>query len=472
MRFNLGLIFTGIVFFFNPCFNLLDLLPDFIGAILIMLGLSKMYMYNANFEDAGKSAKFLLWLSVLKFALCIWSNSGNRDYVMPFTFILGVLEIIFMISMFKCLYSGAEYTLMRTQNAPKKLLKSISSAFTMSFIFTIALKVLDFLPLTSDIAKQNAEFDLSSERTAFLPVGQMKGILYVACMFFALILGIIFIAISAKAWFGLIRHKEYPAYLKKKFEEYVELDRDVFITSKINKIYMLFTLCFIFFVNFYIDAVNVIPNLIGILLLLGALCYLVKYAGTNKKFVMTIGLAAVTSSVVNYLFMSRVHLGINYISAVESYNYKSFPLLSGDISVFYSIVLSLAEFLTILALILLCVDGMRKLFSQEKRTVALPMLTLTKILSLLALISGMIQNVLKTFEGHLATNEAVKDYVRLKAKITSEKVFNEYMENPLIARYESISTASYVCTFVTVALCLICLLYMVRVRRITDGIEK
>ena len=99
MRRNLGLIFAGLVFFALPNFNLLDLLPDFIGAILIMWGLSKMYMYDGNFEDAKRSAKFLLWISVLRLVLCFWATSGGRrDYLLPFTFIICVLEAIYMIS--------------------------------------------------------------------------------------------------------------------------------------------------------------------------------------------------------------------------------------------------------------------------------------------------------------------------------------------------------------------------------------
>ena len=192
MRFNLGLIFAGICFFFNPCFNLLDIVPDFIGAALIMTGLSKMYMYNINFEDAQKSAKFLLWLSVLKFALCVWTNSGNRDYAMPFTFVMCVLEVILMISMFRSLYLGIEYTLMRTQNTSAKIIKDANNAFSMSLVFTIALKVLDFIPHLSDIAQQDAEFALSREMTALLPIANLKGLLYIACMFFALILGLIY----------------------------------------------------------------------------------------------------------------------------------------------------------------------------------------------------------------------------------------------------------------------------------------
>ena len=32
---RLFLIFTGLMFFFNPCFNLFDFLPDFIGYMIL-----------------------------------------------------------------------------------------------------------------------------------------------------------------------------------------------------------------------------------------------------------------------------------------------------------------------------------------------------------------------------------------------------------------------------------------------------
>ena len=133
MRGNLGLIFAGLLFFALPNFNLLDIMPDFIGAILIMSGLSKMYMYDGNFEDARKSAKFLLWVSVLRLVFCFWSASGGRrDYLLPFTFIICVLEAIYMIALFKGLYLGLEYTLMRAGS--ERLTKKTNEAFTMSIM--------------------------------------------------------------------------------------------------------------------------------------------------------------------------------------------------------------------------------------------------------------------------------------------------------------------------------------------------
>ena len=470
MRFSLSLIFAGLVFFFNPCINMLDLLPDFIGAVLIMTGLSKMYMYNANFEDAKKSAKYLLWISVVKFALCIWVNSGHRDYAMPFTFMASVLEIIFMISFFKGLYLGLEYTLSRADS--EKLVKSSNEAFTMSFVFIIGSRLLEFLPHITDIAGQNAEFDLSAGASFRMSMAQMKVYVYIACLFCSVLLGIIYVFVTSKLWIKILRDKNYAPYLKRKYDDYKELDREAFMAGKIEKIYFFVTLSFLFFADFYIDAVNLIPNFLGHISMLAALCYLAKYTKTNKTLIVCTSIPAVAVSVLNYLYMHSVHLGINHLSGVEAYYYKEFSLLYSKESISFAVVLSSLEFLLSCGMALLCLNGMRMLFADEKRKVALPMLSFAKVLAVFAFLANGISNVVKTYEGYLMTNEVVRGYVQNKAYIYSEKAYNDFMKNPFIAHYEKISGISYVFVFAVVGISLICLLYMIRMKRFTDGVEK
>ena len=43
------LILAGLVFFFNPCINLVDIFPDFIGCILISAGLYKLADMEKSF---------------------------------------------------------------------------------------------------------------------------------------------------------------------------------------------------------------------------------------------------------------------------------------------------------------------------------------------------------------------------------------------------------------------------------------
>ena len=244
------------------------------------------------------------------------------------------------------------------------------------------------------------------------------------------------------------------------------------MAAKISKIYFLITVCFIFFFDFYVDAVNLVPNFLGILLMTGALLYLCKYAGTNRHLVFSVSVCALAASVIKYLYMHSVHLGINHLLGVETYHYKEFLPLESTTSIYYTAVLSLVEAALVTALCFMCLDGMRNLFKKEKRSVALPMLSFAKVLSALAFLSGAASNIVKTVEGYLATNESVRGYVQNKAYIYSEKAYNDFMKNPLIARYESVSTAAYVLMIVTAVLCTVCLLYMIRIRRFTDGVEK
>ena len=90
----------------------------------------------------------------------------------------------------------------------------------------------------------------------------------------------------------------------------------------------------------------------------------------------------------------------------------------------------------------------------------------------MTLLSAAVLRVLRTFEGHLATSKVVSAYVQNKAHITSQSEYLEYMQNPLISRYESVSSACYVLSVVTVIFAIVCVLYMIRVRRFTEGDYK
>lgn len=469
MRFNLSLIFAGLIFFFNPNYNMFDILPDFIGSILIMTGLSKMYVYDENFESARKSARFLLWISILRFALTLWANSGNRDYIIGFTFIFCVLETIFMIAMFRGLYLGLEYTLMRSDC--ERHTKLVSEAFTMSFIFTIAAKFLEFAPNICDIFKQDNELDLSAGASFRMSMAQMKVYVLGVCLVCGLIIGIIYLFVTAKAWVKIIADKNYAPYLKSRFEHYVATDRDAYIARKIEKIYFLVTFAFVFFFDFCIDGINLLPSVIGIALLLAAHLYLSCINGHGKKLVLIIAGIAALGSVINYIYMTRVHLGINYVYSVSTYYMQEFPLLESNLSVVLASVLAQIELGSTGMLLILVISHIKKVFRQERRTVAVPMLTFVTVPGICALVLSAARNVFTTLEGYLATNGYVRSYVQNKMYITSEENYRTYLENPLIARYEAISMISYVLAFVAAAFVLISSLYMLRIRRFTDKID-
>ena len=90
----------------------------------------------------------------------------------------------------------------------------------------------------------------------------------------------------------------------------------------------------------------------------------------------------------------------------------------------------------------------------------------------MALAAGAFRKVMSTLEAHLATNPEVGRFIRNKATITSEAVYNEYMQNPLIIDYERVSSLAYYSGFAAIILVLISALYLLRIRRFTDGDTK
>ncbi len=470
MRFRLSLVFLGLVFFASPNFNLFDITPDFIGVLLIMTGISKIYMNDENIKDARKSAKFLFWISVLRFVMCVFANSGHNDYLMPFAFIVCVLETIFMISVFKDLYLGLEYTLMRADC--EKLIKGTSEAFTMAFIFTVASKLLEFFPYICDIVRVDAELSLDSNVSGLAAFAQMKNYFLAASLLFGAILGFIYIAVTAKAWFPIIKSKEYSAFLCEKYQGYLVTEREKHLACIIGRTYFLLTASVFFMFDFYIDGINIIPTCISVLLILSAIFTLSKTAEVKKLPALLTGMLGVCISCLCYVFMTKVHFGINYLYASESFNSAEFVLLESGRSAAVSALLSIAELILVGVLVFMCLSQMKKVFEREKRKVALPMLRISYIQIVLALAASAFRKIMTTFEAHLATNDVVMRFIRNKATITSETVYNEYMQNPLIIDYERVSSLAYYSGFAAIILVLISALYLLRIRRFTDGDTK
>lgn len=470
MRFRLSLVFLGLAFFASPNFNLLDITPDFIGVLLIMAGISKIYVNDENIKDARKSAKFLFWISVLRLVLCVFANSGHNDYLMPFAFIVCVLEAIFMISMFKDLYLGLEYTLMRADC--EKLVKGTSEAFTMAFIFTVASKLLEFFPYICDIVRVDAELSLDSNVSGLVAFAQMKNYFLAAALLLGAILGLIYIAVTAKAWFPIIKSKEYSAFLCEKYKNYLITEREKHLAGIIGKTYFLLTASVFFMFDFYIDGVNFIPTCISVILVLAAILTLSRTAETKKLPAILIGFSAICISCLSYIFMTRVLFGTNYLYANESFNSDEFVLLESGKSVAVSALISIIELILIAVLVFMCLSQMKKVFEREKRKVALPMLRISYIQIVLALAAGAFRKIMSTLEAHLATNPEVGRFIRNKATITIETVYNEYMQNPLIVDYERVSSLAYYSGFAAIILVLISALYLLRIRRFTDGDTK
>jgi hypothetical protein len=57
-------VFAGILFLLNPAIRLFDFMPDLIGALLIIIGTTKLYTVESRIAIAGKAMYYMAALSI------------------------------------------------------------------------------------------------------------------------------------------------------------------------------------------------------------------------------------------------------------------------------------------------------------------------------------------------------------------------------------------------------------------------
>lgn len=106
---KIGYILAGMVFLFNPHINIIDVLPDVIGYILILEGLFKISDLERNLLSARKRFVKLAWLSAVKFSCILLTPIFDETLYLIFTFCFGILEMMWMIPAFIDLFAGIAF---------------------------------------------------------------------------------------------------------------------------------------------------------------------------------------------------------------------------------------------------------------------------------------------------------------------------------------------------------------------------
>lgn len=100
---------VGCIFLFNPFFNIVDILPDFIGYLFIMRALLELSDIDRNLRSARNKFKAAMWLSLAKFFLVFASMIFDSTLYLLFTFTFGLMECVYLIPAFIDLFYGISY---------------------------------------------------------------------------------------------------------------------------------------------------------------------------------------------------------------------------------------------------------------------------------------------------------------------------------------------------------------------------
>ncbi len=105
---------TALVFLFNPYFHGLDILPDFIGYLLLVSGLRRVALLDGSFEEAVRLFRRLALLSAVRLVALGWiiavpSADEQPTLLLLLCFVMGVLELMTALPACHQLFHGLTY---------------------------------------------------------------------------------------------------------------------------------------------------------------------------------------------------------------------------------------------------------------------------------------------------------------------------------------------------------------------------
>ncbi|MBP3321005.1 MAG: hypothetical protein J6M12_01495 [Clostridia bacterium] len=267
---NSLLIIIGTFFFFNPNLSVLDVLPDFIGAILIVVG----FLHLADIDDRAKdSKKALIILAIVDagkmLTLLLLTDSSETVWPLIFTFCFGLGEgALFVYGMAK-LFSAVTYQAMRHTCLP--LYEGFSSLLPLTVLIAILKNLLVMLPELTGLSTDYGFIESIAGNEA-----QVSQFVYKALT----VLNLVVVALYGIGWwiymlryFRVVgKQKDFLAALDSNYYAEVGSKHEVMTYRALKTAGLLFTLGLILLLPLRLDGNDILPDFAGgALLLLGIL---------------------------------------------------------------------------------------------------------------------------------------------------------------------------------------------------------
>ncbi|MBR5528786.1 MAG: hypothetical protein IKV97_07245 [Clostridia bacterium] len=353
------LIFAGLIFFFNPCINIFDILPDFIGCILISAGLLRLADVEDRFYSARRIVNRMIPIYILKLFLSVCLTVSWKSGLLPFTFIYSVGEIILNVLLFANLYGGIEY--MANLHDGEKHLSAASSVCKMTVAFSVVKNILAFIPEAFALEK-SPEYDFSYNARQPQTLAMAKPYVIVFFTLAVLIFGIYTLYHNAKFFSSLSKDTNFVGILSGIYKERILNNRDVLDRRRFSSYFILMTVSCVLLCDLVIDAVNFIPNILAYALMLVAALRLCGKSYAPKFAPATIILGVF--SVITAAFRSVCDSGVNYRMGYESYMAQQSLLVDSGKAIYIGGILALAEGLMFAIFVFIICRSASKEFSQ------------------------------------------------------------------------------------------------------------
>ncbi len=151
-----GRLLLALVFLFNPPLSLIDVLPDFVGYLLLMSAIRNAAAVFPHFDEAYRGFEKMFWITLIKLPALLLMlsvirlNSGERAIITVFSLGFALVEVIFAISAFRAFgqalsHLGEREGLMPVLAAGRHA-KGLDGVMRLTTVLLITKAVCSFVP--------------------------------------------------------------------------------------------------------------------------------------------------------------------------------------------------------------------------------------------------------------------------------------------------------------------------------------
>lgn len=292
---GISLLFAGLIFLFNPCYNIIDVIPDFIGYILIIFFLSKWRDINSRFSRARRHLIYLAYVSASKIVTLLASMFvPDKGILLIFSTVYFVAELILMLIAFNSLFDG--FLQSATIYDGSAVAEKIGMTKTITIIFIIVHNVFNLLPELSFLYIDELE------GYVLMPY---KNSITIVTMVISLAFGIVWLVYMFKFKKALLKDTVYIDKIERRYNEEILPDTDRFFVRRHNVFFKFITFGSIFMCDIYIDGFDILPDIVCCVCLVIGFIYISRYV--EQKLLYGASCAALTlASITQFIFQKSI----------------------------------------------------------------------------------------------------------------------------------------------------------------------
>lgn len=443
-------VFAGLIFIFNPCINILDILPDVFGFLLIYAGLRKQAVADGYFEDARKISLYLVFLYAAKLVLSfdVLKDPNNS---LSYTFIFSVLEIIFLLTFFHKLFYGFEYTLMRSSENLSGVRTNEAYAFSMIFVIVKCVGVV--LVELFELITQGTDYDLSANAAYYASLAGAKVYAMLLCLLVQLILGVIFIYQMAKFFMSVKKHPSYYKELAEKYVTEISVNRTKHLNKMLSASAVLMIVAVVFNADIFFEGFDILPDVFTALFAVMSVVVLCR-AEEALKIPRIATAVLMVSAVVQTVFSVYVNPERFYLLALQKpfWEKHSNGFYDSTNAVYITALVSALFAVSVIYFIICFIKRNRTIY--EKNLLGnhdRKLLTVGVFVSLTAVFKGISATV-QSVIANLSVNPFVKEFISDRPVLTEQRMNERINESAEVARYVSLENFAFVLSVIAILL--------------------